>query len=116
MSVERRHHRRRLARDVDQDRGGRAAVLRAVIDTGEHDERAGWINLEGERQQHGDGCDRTDAGKHSDQSANEASNEGEQEIDGRQCGGKAESEIADPIEHGHALIADQPRRERDRQP
>ena len=28
---------RRFARDVDQDRGGRAAVLRAVIDAGQHD-------------------------------------------------------------------------------
>ncbi len=31
--------RRRLARNVDQDRGGRAAVLRAVVDAGEQDQR-----------------------------------------------------------------------------
>src|SRR6266513_958531 len=30
----------RLTRDVDQHRGGRAAVLRAVIDAGQHDQRA----------------------------------------------------------------------------
>ena len=39
MAVERGDDRRRFARDVDQDRGGRAAVLRAVIDAGQHDQR-----------------------------------------------------------------------------
>ena len=28
-----------FARQVDQDRGGRAAVLGAVVDAGEHDQR-----------------------------------------------------------------------------
>ena len=33
------HHRGRLARNVDQDGGGRAAVLSTVIDAGEQDQR-----------------------------------------------------------------------------
>ena len=41
---------RRLAGNVDQNSGRRAAVLRAVIDAGEHDERAGGVKAEGDRQ------------------------------------------------------------------
>src|SRR5712691_9411723 len=40
MTVEAGDHRSRLSRDVDQHRGGRAAVLRAVINAGEHDQGA----------------------------------------------------------------------------
>ena len=58
VAVERGHHRGRLARNVDQDRGGRAAILRAVIDAGEHDQRADRRQAEGDRQQHGDRRDR----------------------------------------------------------
>ena len=39
VAIEAGHDRGRLARDVDQDRRRRAAVLRAVIDAGEHDQR-----------------------------------------------------------------------------
>ena len=35
----------RLARRVEQDRGGRAAVHGAVVDAGEHDERARRVHL-----------------------------------------------------------------------
>src|SRR5262249_13202246 len=38
IAVDAGHHRGGLARQVDQDGGGRAAVLRAVIDAGEHDQ------------------------------------------------------------------------------
>ena len=76
VAVDRGHHRGHLARHVDEDRGGRAAVLRAVVDAGEHDERAGRIHLERERHQHGDGGDRPDAGQHADQRADEAADEG----------------------------------------
>ena len=40
VAVDAGDDRRGLARQVDQDRGGRAAVLRAVIDAGQHDQRA----------------------------------------------------------------------------
>ena len=43
VAVERGDDRGHLARDVHQDRRGRAAVLRAVVDAGEHDERAGRL-------------------------------------------------------------------------
>ena len=38
VAVDRRDHARTFARQVDQDRGGGAAVLRAVIDAGQHDQ------------------------------------------------------------------------------
>jgi hypothetical protein len=71
VAVERGHHRGRFTRDVDQDRGGRAAVLRAVIDAGEHDQRADRRQPEGDRQQHRDGGERADAGQHADQRADQ---------------------------------------------
>src|ERR687890_290920 len=41
VTIESRDHRSGLAGDVDEDRRGRAPVLGAVIDAGQHDERAG---------------------------------------------------------------------------
>ena len=67
----------RLARDLDQDRGGRAAVLRAVEHAGEHDERADRIELEGDRQQHRHGRKRADARQHADHGADQAPEEAE---------------------------------------
>ena len=84
VAVERGDHGGRLAGNVDQDRRGRAAVLGAVIDAGQHDQRAGGIEPEGDRQQHGDGGDRADAGQHADQRADEAAQEGEAEVLQRQ--------------------------------
>ena len=40
VAVDAGDDRARLARHVDQDRRGRAAILRAVVDAGEHDQRA----------------------------------------------------------------------------
>ena len=67
VAVDAGHDRRGLARQVDQDRGGRAAVLRAVEDAGQHDQAGHRLEMEGERQQHRDGGDRADAGQHADQ-------------------------------------------------
>ena len=38
VAVDRRHDRRTFSGQVDQDRGGRAAILRAVVNTGQHDQ------------------------------------------------------------------------------
>ena len=61
-----------FAWNVDQDRRGRAAILRAVVDAGEHDQRADRRQAEGDRQQHRDGGERPDAGQHADQRADHA--------------------------------------------
>ena len=81
MAVEAGDHRRGLARDVDQDRGGRAAILRAVIDAGQHDQRADRRQAEGDRQQHRDGGDRADAGQNPDQRADQRADQTKQDVD-----------------------------------
>src|SRR5262249_3647734 len=67
MAIDAGHHRRGLARQVHQNGGGRAAVLRAVKDAGEHDQPRRGLEVERQRQQHRDGRNRTDAGKDADQ-------------------------------------------------
>jgi hypothetical protein len=69
IAFERGGDRSRLPRRVQQDRGGGAAEHRAVVDAGEHDERAGGIKLDRERQQHRHGERRPDAGQHADERA-----------------------------------------------
>ena len=69
IAVQAGDHRRRLAGQVDQNRRGRTAVLRAVVDAGEHDQRGDRREVEGDRQQHGDGRDRPDPRQHPDQRA-----------------------------------------------
>ena len=66
-----------FAGHVDQDRRGRAAILRAVVDAGEHDQRGDRLELEGDRQQHGDGRRGADAGQHADQRAEQHADEAE---------------------------------------
>ena len=93
MTVERGHHGGGFARDVDQDRRGRAAVLRTVIDAGQHDERSDRIEPEGDRQQHGDGRDRSDSWQHAYQSADEAAQKGEAQVLERQCDPETEAQV-----------------------
>ncbi len=72
VAVERGDHRRGLAGDVDQDGRRGAAVLGAVVDAGQHDQRADRVEPEGDRQEHGDGGDGTDARQHADERADQA--------------------------------------------
>jgi prephenate dehydrogenase len=51
VAFERGDDRGAFARRVEQDRGGRAAIHAAVVDAGEHDERAGRVELVGDGQQ-----------------------------------------------------------------
>ena len=110
-------HRGGFARDVDQDRGGRAAVLGAVIDARQHDERAGRIDLEGERHQHGDGRDRADA-RAARRSRCRPGSPGSRARDWSATA-RWQSRARD-CRSGRTWcapsVADQPRRERDRQP
>ena len=95
VAVERGDDRRRFTRDVDQDRSGRAAVLRAVIDAGQHDQRGRRPKPEGERQQHRHRRHRADAGKHADQRAEEAADETIDQVLPSQRDAKTEDEIAE---------------------
>ena len=71
VAVETRDDRGRLARQLHQDRGGGAAVLAAVVDAGQHDERGGRLEVERDRQQHRDRRERPDARQHADHRARE---------------------------------------------
>ena len=103
VAVERGDDGGRLARDVDQDGRGRAAVLRAVVDAGQHDERADGIEAEGDRQQHGDGGDRADARQHADQGADQAAEEAIPEVLERERNVHAQRQIGNEVGHGVAL-------------
>jgi hypothetical protein len=98
VAVQRGDDRRGLARDVHQDGCGRAAVLGAVIDAGEHDQRRQGVEPERNRQQHGDGRDRSDARQDSDQRAEQAADQREAEILERQRRAEARCEILQRID------------------
>jgi hypothetical protein len=100
VAVERRDDRGGLARQVDQDRGGRAAILRAVEDARHHDHCGDRRQGEGDWQQQRDGRGRPDARQHADQRAEQHADEAEAEILQRQRGGEAE---ADPIQDIHRV-------------
>ena len=80
VAVDAGHHRGRFARDAHQDRGGGAAILRAVIDAGEHDDGLRGVEPEGHRQQDRNAGERADAGQHADQRADQAAEKGVPDI------------------------------------
>jgi hypothetical protein len=88
VAFDRRHHRRRLARCVQQDRGGGAAVHAAVVDAGEHNEGAGGFQGVGDREQQGNGHGRAQARKDADGGAQEYADHGVEEVHGGQGGGE----------------------------
>ncbi len=93
VAVERRDDGRRLAGNVDEDGRRRAAVLRAVVDAGKHDEGADRVEAEGDRQQHRDRGDRADARQDADQRADDAADEAEADVLEGQGDGEAEAEV-----------------------
>ena len=59
VALERRDDGGAFARGVEQDRGGRAAIHRPVINAGEENEGCSRLDLEGDRQEKRDGERRT---------------------------------------------------------
>ena len=88
-----------LTGDVDQNRGGRTAVLSAVINAGEHDQRADRRQAECDRQQHRDGRNRADAGQNADQGSHQRTEQTEQNVVrvGRDL--KAQQEVREKVRH-----------------
>ena len=82
--------------------GGRAAVLRAVENPGQHDERGGRRQAEGERQQHRHRGERRDAGQHADQRADHHAGKAEQQVLPGRRRGEAERQI---VEQLHAIMS-----------
>ena len=97
VAVQTGHHRGRLAGNVDQDRGRRSAVLRAVVDAGQHDQRGNRRQRERHRQQHCDRRDRADAGQHADQRAQQDADEAIQQVRKRQRDGETDMQVGEKI-------------------
>ena len=95
VAVEAGDHRRRFARHVEQDGRRRPAVLGAVVDAGEHDERGHRLQRVGRGQQHRDGRDGPDAGQHADQRAEQQADERVDEVDRRQRDPETQGEVAE---------------------
>ena len=86
-----------LARRVEQDRGGRAAIHRAVVDAGEQDEGGGRLDLEGDRQQQRDGERRAEAGQHADRGAERGADEAPHQVDRRERDREAVEELREGV-------------------
>ena len=69
IAVEGRRDRPGLARNIEQDRGDRAAEQRAPVDAGQHHDGRGRIHGEGERQQDGHAIRTAEARQHADEDA-----------------------------------------------
>ncbi len=98
VAVERGHHRGRLAGDVHQDRGRRAAVHRAVEDRREHRQPGDRRERERHRQQQRERRERADPRQHADQRADEAADEAVVEVRRRQDDAEAGGEA---LERAH---------------
>ena len=98
VAVDAGDDRRRFAGHVGEDRSGRAAVLRAVVDAGEHDQRAERAQAEGDRQQHRDGRDRPDAGKHPDQRSKQGAEQRVAQVLERRGRGEPGREIVENVQ------------------
>ena len=74
-SVQTGHGVRRMARQIEQDRADRSAILGAVIDAGEHQDRRHRLHPEGQRQQNRNRRDRSHSRQHADQVADQHAEE-----------------------------------------
>ena len=104
IAIEAGHRGGRFARQVHENRGGGAAVLRAVVDPREHDERRHRGQREGEREQHPDRDQRADPGQDADQRAEQHAGEAVREVLQRERDREAQAEIAQRIHGSPATI------------
>ena len=98
VAIEAGDDRRRFARHVDEDRRRRAAVLRAVVDAGQHDQRGHRLQRIGRRQQHRDGRDGADARQHADERAEHDADQCVEKVDRRQRDAEAQGEMTQQIQ------------------
>nr|P70796.1 RecName: Full=Uncharacterized 31.6 kDa protein in TAR-I ttuC' 3'region; AltName: Full=ORFZ4 [Agrobacterium vitis]AAB61632.1 unknown [Agrobacterium vitis] len=81
VAIDRRHGRRTLSWQVDQNGRGRAAILGTIIDARQHDQRGDRRKGEGDRQKHGDRRGRPDARKNADQRPQQDADEAPDDVD-----------------------------------
>ena len=93
VAVETGDDRARLARQVDQDGRGRATVLGAVVDAGQHDERTFGRQEVGGRQQQRHGRHRADARQHADGRADDGTHQAPEQVLQRHRDRKAQPQV-----------------------
>src|SRR5690606_10235915 len=85
---------------ADQDRGGRAAILRAVIDARKHDDCARRVEREGDRHQKRDRRDRPKAGQNTNQRTENGAEQAEEQVLWRENDGQTVGEETEGFHHG----------------
>ncbi len=80
VAVQACHRMRRMARQVQQDRADRTAVLGAVIDPRQHQQRGDRVHRKGERQQDRDGRQHAHTRQHADHVADEHAEEAPHDV------------------------------------
>jgi hypothetical protein len=106
VAVDAGDHRRRLARHVDQHRGDGAAIHGAVVDGAQHDDGAGWIEAEGERDQDRRCRPPARGRQHADQCAQRAAREGVEQVLPGQRRGEAREQVAERLHDLESDLAD----------
>ncbi|MNI26530.1 hypothetical protein D3C73_802320 [compost metagenome] len=84
VTVQHGHHRGRFPWQRHKNRRGRTAVLRTVIDAGQHDQACNRGQHIRDRQQHRDGRDRADARQHANQRTQDAAQQCVGQVLGRE--------------------------------
>jgi hypothetical protein len=99
VALDGRDHGGGLPGCVEQDRGRRSAVHAAVVDAGEHDERARRAQPVGERQQERHRHRRADAGKHPHGGPQDHADDGVEEVDRRDRGCEAAKQLSERLHY-----------------
>ncbi|MPM27398.1 hypothetical protein SDC9_73909 [bioreactor metagenome] len=102
VAVNHGHHRRGFTWQIHQNGGGRTAVLCAVINTSQHDQRRHRRQCVGGRQQHGDGGHGAHARQHADQRTQQTADEAVDQVLESECDAKARRQILYQV---HVLVS-----------
>ena len=85
ITVERRNHRCRFARDIHQNRGSGTTVLRAIINARQHNQGGNGRQDKGNREQHGNRGRGSKPGQNADQGAEKNTGQTVQQVGARGC-------------------------------
>ena len=82
-----------MGRQIQQDRADGAAILCAVVDARQHQDRRDGLHAESQRQQDRNGRHRSHSGQHADEIADQHTQKTIHQVVGLQCDAEAEPEI-----------------------
>jgi hypothetical protein len=100
VAVEAGDHGSRFARNIDQHRGRRAAILRAVINACEHDQRADRRQAERDWQKHGDCRNGADARQYANERTDQRTKQAEADVVWVRGNRETHREIGKKFTHG----------------